>query len=279
MQGVARQQMLEGLRTRISAIEKRPALADAVLLHGNEKGAQPGEAQRLLATAPGQLHEIFADERRDAGAALGFTLGQARGFLSAERPALLFVQLMHEAQDGGLPYGAGLKSFGIDPDTLILGRMQTMVELLWAMEEAIACRVVAAVIADIGGHPKALDFTASRRLSLRAASAGTSVFVMRYGRERQASAAQLRWQVNPVLSGAVAFDAHAPGRPRWRLMLEKGRLRRGAVKAGAGWILDWTENGFELAEPHRKPARRAFTGTPVSGAQPAALGHRLSQTG
>ena len=278
MQGVARQQMLETLRTRISAIEKRPALAgQAVFLRANN--GQVREVQNLFATPPGLLQEVFAGDRRDGGAALGFALGQARGFLSAERPALLFLQLMHEAQDGGLPYGAGLKSFGLEPDELILGRMQTMVELLWAMEEAIACRAVAAVIADIGGHPKALDFTASRRLSLRAASAGTSVFIMRYGPEREASAAQLRWQVMPMLSGGVRFDARAPGRPRWRLLLEKGRLQRGAGKAGADWILDWTENGFELAEPEQQTARRAFAGTPAPGAQPAPLGDRLSQTG
>ncbi len=270
--------MLESLRTRISAIEKRPVLAGAVL-SGNGMGAPAGGAQKLLATPAGLLHEIFADERRDGGATLGFTLGQARGLLSVERPALIFLQLMHEAQDGGLPYGAGLKSFGLDPHTLVLGRLQTMVELLWAMEEAIACRAVAAVITDIGGHPKALDFTASRRLSLRAASAGTSVFIMRYGREREASAAQLRWQVTPVPSGAVALDARAPGPPRWRLLLEKGRLQSGAGKAGVDWILDWTENGFELAEPHRKTANRAVAGAPAAGAQPAALGHRLSQTG
>ena len=44
----------------------------------------------------------------------------------------------------------GSTSFGLDPDAVVLIRTDTIVELLWAMEEAIACRAVAAVVADIG---------------------------------------------------------------------------------------------------------------------------------
>jgi protein ImuA len=262
---------MEALRARIEQIEKRPILAEGAALL-MQKGQQD-----LLAARAGLLHEIFSDERRNGGAALGFALAQARGLLTAERPAILCMQLVREAQDMGLPYGAGLKSFGLDPHSVVLTRAENIVEFLWAIEEAVNCRAVAAVVADIGTHPKVLDFTASRRLSLRAASAGTSVFLTRYGLEREASAAKLRWRVSPAMSGSLAFDARAPGGPRWQVELEKGRLGPEAQRPEiTDFLLDWTENGFVVVDSSR--TRRSVAGTAaLSGAVSPALGDGLSQ--
>jgi protein ImuA len=269
MSAVTAQQM-ESLKARIAALETRPILGEGAVL------LKAGTGAGVLAAPPGLLHEVYTDERRNGGAALGFALGQARSLITPTRPAVLYLQLAAEAQELGLPYGAGLKSFGFDPDTLIIGRIANAIELLWAMEEAISCRAVAAVIADIAGHPRALDFTASRRLSLRAASAGASVILMRYGRDREASAAQLRWKLTPVLSRERMFDARAPGNPRWAIDLEKGQL--GAIRAGSGRVLlDWTDNGFAVGDS-AGAAERAFPATAPYGADPAALGDRLSQT-
>ena len=269
MPGLSKQQALADLRTRIEGIEKRPLLAEGpVVLE-----AHPG----LMKLPSGLLQEVFADAHRDAGAALGFALGLAKTLLTAERPAILVLQLSRDSQDLGVPYGLGLRSFGLDPDSVVIGQMDNPVDLLWAMEEAIACRAVAAVIADIGTAMKALDFTASRRLSLRAAAAGSSAFLIRYSTEREASAARLRWRVMPASSAAPAFDARAPGAPRWRVQLEKGKL--GSKREASAWMLDWTENGVVLAEPSNASGTGAAAGTALSGAHPAALGDRLSQTG
>jgi protein ImuA len=260
--------MVARLRTQIAAIEKRPMLA------GQAGEVQPVASAGLLAAAPGLLHEVFTDESRNRGALLGFTLAQGQGLLSASRPALFYLQLVHEAHDSGLPYGAGLKSFGIDPEALVIVRVASMVELLWAMEEAICCRAVAGVIADVGGRHKELDFTASRRLSLRTAATGTSAFLIRYDREREASAAKLRWRVMPELSASPRYDPRASGRPRWRVVLEKGRLGKSAE--GEEFLLDWTDNGFVLVDPGRRKAAPA-AGAPLFGALSAELGYRLSE--
>jgi protein ImuA len=145
------------------------------------------------------------------------------------------------------------------------------------VEEAIACNAVAAVIADIGHEATILDFTATRRLSLRSSAAGSSVFLIRYGPEREATAARFRWRIEPITSGEVAFDPRAPGGPRWQVDLEKGRL--GSRKDPLNWTLDLTENGFALAEPQKRPGTLPATGAPLPGAAPAALGYRLSQAG
>ncbi|MDB5542028.1 MAG: hypothetical protein JWQ89_3755 [Devosia sp.] len=275
---------LEALRRKIAALEKRPLLAEGAALVARRMGkaapAGPGMADplELLAAPRGVLHEVFADEQRQSGAALGFTLGLARQLLTDERQAILYLQLKGETQELGLPYGAGLHQFGVDAAQIIIGRVENMTELLWAMEEAIACRAVAGVIADLARHPKALDFTVSRRLSLRAAAAGTSAFLLRYGREREASAAKLRWRISPALSGAVEFDPRAPGPPRFLIEIEKGRLGDKTQGAeGRSMLVDWTENGFASVEPERHVGAPPQRAAPPSRPVAPALGDRLSQ--
>lgn len=278
MQDVTRQHSLSALRARIAAIEHRPLLAGAAGSGDREVTRNAQGWAGLLAPPAGLLHEVYTDGQRNGGAALGFALGLAKGLLTPERPALLMLQLTHAAQDLGLPYGAGLPGFGIAPEALLLGRLANLTELLWAIEEAIACRAIAAVIAEVLGEPKALDFTASRRLSLRAASGGASVLLLRHGQTRAASAARLRWSVTPAPSLPPPFDAAAPGPPRWQVTLEKGGLPQRA--AGGNTILvDWTEHGFAPAVDDSAESARAVPRPAPSGAAPAALGDRLSQAG
>lgn len=265
---LSKQQTLAELRARIEGIERRPILAGSSL----RSDPKSGEAESF--TLPGgMLHEVFTAAHRNGGAVLGFALASARGLLSNERPALLYLQLIADTAETGLPYGPGLVAFGIDPQVVVLVRATTITELLWAAEEGLACRAVGAVIADIGSDPKALDFTASRRLGLRAQESGGTMLLLRYGEGRTASAARLRWRVDPLSSAPVEFDDKAPGDSRWRLNLEKG-LWRG--KPNREWLLGWTKNGFDIVDI--ADADRAPAAAPVSRSQPAALGDRLAQT-
>lgn len=275
---------LDALRLKIAALEKRPLLAEGAAMLAQRLGKTategPGIADplALLAAPGGLLHEVFADEQRHSGAALGFSFGLARQLLTSGRQAILYLQLAGETQELGLPYGVGLQQFGIDPAALVIGRVENMTELLWAMEEAIACRAVAAVIADLASHPKALDFTVSRRLSLRAAAAGTSAFLVRYGRNREASAAKLRWRISPSVSREVPFDPRAPGPPRFLIEIEKGRLGDTTQGAeGKSMLVDWTENGFVSVEPERRIGTPAQRTSAPSRPVAATLGDRLSQ--
>jgi len=269
MEGLSKQRVLEDLRTRIESVEKFPRLA-------RTDETQP-DSRKLLDLPQGFVHEVFTDAERNTGAALGFALAAARRMQNKHRPAILLMQLARGSQDVGVPYALGMAAFGIDPETIVLCRPDTTVELLWAVEEAIACKAIAAVIADVGREAKVLDFTATRRLSLRSSAGGSSVFLIRYGREREATAARFRWRIEPAASGQVAFDPRAPGRPRLAVDLEKGRV--GSRKDPVNWTLDVTENGFVLAELQQRAADPAAAGAPLPGAAPAALGYRLSQAG
>lgn len=271
MHQYAKKQTIIDLRQRISALERHPVLAE-----NNAPGKTA--SQIILRTPKGVLHEVWTDETRNAGATLGFSLGQARGLLTPSRQAVLWLQLAHDSQEIGLPYGAGLAGFGFDPRRLVIGRVQKIKDLLWAAEEAIACRSVAAIVADIGHPSKILDFTATRRLALRAQSGGTSLFLLRYGHQREVSAAAYRWRVHPTLSTPMPFDTRAPGGVRWHVQLEKGHGLKGSHKENNDWILNWTKNGFELDENRQGGVQHRTATTALSGAQPAPLGHRLSET-
>ena len=271
MQGMAAK--IARLKARIADIERRPVLS------GGGADDRPARSPAgLLSVPPGALHEIFCDDLRNAGTALGFALGQARGLLGPGRPALILLQLVNDADETGLPYAPGLSQFGIDPEAFTLVRAGSITELLWALEEAVVCTAVAGVVADLAAAHKALDFTASRRLALRAEAAGTSAFLVRYGRGREASAARYRWRVMPAASAAPAFDARAPGLPRFSVSLEKGRLA--GFAGGVALEFDWTkDNGFALVESGAGAGVAAHRESAVSRSQPAALGNRLSQTG
>jgi len=267
MQGLSKKEALADLRARIETLERRRP----------QDSVPPDVRSGGLAAPAGVLHEVFGDDQRVAAAALGFALGQARQLLGGPRRAVLVVQFGHEAQALGVPYGSGLAHFGLDPASLVLVRAETPVELLWAMEEAIGCRAVAAVIADLAMPMRSLDFTASRRLSLRAAESGSSAFILRYTREREASAARLRWHVRPAPSPPPAFDAQAPGQTRWRIALEKGRL--GSRRDPVEWLVDWTSDGFLALDKAGGTAGPAADRPAFHGAASAALGNRLSEAG
>jgi protein ImuA len=266
MPGNANRRVLEDLRARIETIEKRPPLA--------RSGFDAEAGGKLLPLPRGVLHEVFADNQRNSGAAFGFALLAAKGLVAEGRPAILVMQLSRDTQDIGVPYGVGLKSFGLDPEAIVLCLPETMVELLWAIEEAIACRAVAAVVADVGNEVKALDFTVTRRLSLRSAAGDSSVFLVRSGQEREATAARMRWRIEPTSSGSLAFDARAPGNARWHVELEKGQL--GPGKGSTEWVLDWTENGYALADI-RTGRAILNAGAAVPRSASALLGYRLPE--
>ena len=118
-------QTLETLKRQVAALETQPLLTDTQSL---------AAAAGLLATPRGCVNEVFADSLANAGAALGFALAQAKRVLAPERPGLIILQLKSDAQEIGLPYGLGLKNFGLDSEAIVLIRTDTIVELLWAIE-------------------------------------------------------------------------------------------------------------------------------------------------
>ena len=218
----------------------RSVRAELRRLEGNDaakRGVLPLGAEALDRHLPGGglplagLHEIAGRrDEWDDGVAAGFCLALLARLSAVSRRPLLWIAGSDDL------YGAGLLDFGLDPAALLRVRVKDDRGVLWALEQALRCAPLAAVVGEVA----CLDRTAGRRLQLAAESAGVTAFVLRRrrvaaGRGEPASAALTRWRVAPAPSGP-AVPASLPGRPRWRLDLCRCR---GA--APAQFIVEWDD--------------------------------------
>ena len=96
-------------------------------------------------------------------------------------------------------------------------------DVLWTMEEGAACAGLSAVIGEVHGGPEVLDFTATKRLSLRAEASNVPLYLIRSGDPGGLSAARMRWRISSLPSQAHPYDAQAPGAARWDLELFRAR--------------------------------------------------------
>ena len=158
------------------------------------------------------LHEVENAGPVDGdGAAVTFLAGiLAR--LTPSRPLLWCLQ----RPDLHLP---GLALAGLDARRLVLLLAPKERDILWAMEEGLRSRAVAAVI----GEVETLSTPASRRLQLAAESAGVTGFVLhRSAGSAGTSAAVTHWRITALPSMPVAGEPGI-GRPRWRVELLRCR--------------------------------------------------------
>lgn len=204
--------------------------------------------------ARGRLHEIFAREG-DAGAASGLAAMVAVRAVSPGG-ALLWLRTESAEAWAGALYAPGLAALGIEPDDLLLAVLPDDVALLKAAADALRCAALGAVVIECWGSPRALDLTATRRLSVAAAASGVPALMLRLNAEPMPSAAETRWRVTPGLSAAL--EAGAPGHP----MLELELLRHRSGPAGATWRLEWTHDA------------RSFRAAPLPGAMVPAIADR-----
>ncbi len=180
-----------------------------------EEQARPeasGERWRLPAPEAPTLSEVFAASPRD-GAATGFLLAQ----LPRGKP-LLWVQERMAMLEAGRIYPPGL---GLGE--LIHVAARDARTALWAMEEGLRCLALGAVIGEIWGDPKALDFTATRRLAVAAERYGVAAFLIRLGGHANLSGARRRWRVGSAPSLPHPLDPKAPGAAAWDAELFRAR--------------------------------------------------------
>ena len=171
-----------------------------------------GERFALPASAQPTLGELFATHPRDAGA-IGFLLAQ----LERGKP-LLWVQERMAILEAGRIYPPGLPF----PD-IIHVEARDAKSALWAMEEGLRCSALGAVIGELWGDPRALDFTATRRLAVAAEKSGVAAWLVRFGATPNLSGARMRWRVASASSLAHPFDPRAPGAASWDAELFRAR--------------------------------------------------------
>ena len=218
------------LRAQIAAIERGGAVrreAVSLGLPGLDAALPEGGLAR------GAVHEA-------TGEAAGGFAAMAAGRLAGP------VLWCRDAADRSMLYGPGLDAYGLGPARVIVAHCRERADLLWAMEEGLRTKNLAAVI---GEPPGTIDLTASRRLQLAAETGGGLGIVVNAKGGFAASALESRWRIDPAPAGDAV-------RPRWRVALE--RCRGGA--RNAHWIVERDEETGHfavVAAPADRPAAPA----------------------
>ena len=175
------------------------------------------------------------------------------------RGAVLWVAEDMGLRESGQPYGLGLDEIGLQPERLVTVAAARMRDVLWAMEEALRCKALGAVIGEVR-EARGLDDVAARRLSLAANAGGALALLMLARPSAHMSPAATRWVVGAAPS---APDRHGIGPPRIRVDLVRNRLGRLGT-----WMLEWScvDQRFHLASAHPEPLAPAVIDRPDQAA-------------
>lgn len=193
------------------------------------------------------LTEFRCDETREAGGASAFVwiLAQRlQAFLSTfhhgtnHAPIIWISQVSSRLEGGGI-YPHGLLSLGVDPSKCLFIQPKSLNDALWAAELAAKHSSIAATIFEVRGNPSQLDMAGTRRLHLRAQAAGRPFFLLRQTGYAEATAARLRFRIQPAAAGMKTLPSQIElpkmiGNPSFQITLEKSKN-----PSSKSFILEW----------------------------------------
>jgi protein ImuA len=239
---------LSRLREQINVLEQQAAVKSSF----NNSTTIPLGLPELDSSLPNgglklaALHEIIAVSPDSFSGVPGIS-GSSTGFAAwllkkclAHSPGIALWCRRPVGRFDPRPYGPGLSQW-VDPSRLLLVQARQQIDVLWAMEEGLRSKGVAAVL----GETASADLTATRRLLLAAEGGGSMALLLRPAGTATSSAALTRWQV----CGAAAQST--PGlrdiaRPRWQIELSRAR----GVMTGerqTSWLMEWNDETGDLA--------------------------------
>lgn len=176
----------------------------------------------------GAVHEFCCTCVEDAAATSSFIAG-ILGTLMRNGGVAIWISSSRTI------FPPALKSFAIEPDKIVFIDLQKQKDVLWAMEEALKCDGLAAVVGEI---PE-ISFTASRRLQLAVEQSRVTGFIVRVNpRNQNTTACVTRWKITSLPS-VLPADMPGVGFPRWNVELLK--VRNG--KPG-NWQVEWRGGRF-----------------------------------
>jgi protein ImuA len=179
------------------------------------------------------VHEFVCTQQEDVAATTGFIAGLI-GAMMRTGGACIWISSCR------LVFPPAFRLFGIEPDRIIFIDLKKENDVLWAMEEALKCGGLAAVV----GELQEISFTASRRLQLAVEQSRVTGFILRRStRKLNITACVSRWKISSMPS-EPEDDLPGIGFPRWNVELLK--IRNG--KPGS-WQLEWAEGRFRPVYP------------------------------
>lgn len=177
----------------------------------------------------GAVHEFISKDPESAAATTGFMAGLL-GKLMGEHGICLWVGIKP------IVFAAALKAFGVEPHRVIFLDLAKEKDVIWAMEEALKCESLAAVV----GELREITFTESRRLQLAVEQSRVTGFLHRNNpRAVSTLACVSRWQVSPITS-QLEKGMPGVGHPCWRVQLQK--IRNGEP---GEWEMQWVAGRVE----------------------------------
>ena len=177
----------------------------------------------------GVLHEFLSDKPEDASATSGFACGLLAKLIG-NNGAVLWITACRKI------FPPALRAFGIQPDRFIFIDLQNEKEVIWAMDEALKCGALTAVV----GELREISFTESRRLQLAVEQSQVTGFILRNNfRKLNATASVSRWRISPLPSESIG-DLPGIGFPKWRVELM--RIRNGRP---GSWDIQWIDGRFQ----------------------------------
>lgn len=177
----------------------------------------------------GAVHEFVSYSMEDTAATGGFITGVI-GQLMQQSGVTIWIS------PACTVFPPALTVFGVQPDKIIFLDLEKETDRLWAMEEALRCEGIAAVVCET----QHLGFTASRRFQLAVEQSGTTGFILRRDpRKLVPNACIARWRITS-LNSRPEEGMPGPGYPRWNVDLLKARNG----KAGS-WQIEFAEQQFK----------------------------------
>jgi len=176
----------------------------------------------------GTIHEMICPTPEQAAATTGLMAGLV-GLLMKQGGACLWVSTSRKH------FPPALMAFDIEPHRVIFIDLQREKDVLWAMEEALKCEGLAAVIAEV----RDISFAQSRRLQLAVESSRVTGFLLRNDPRKLATTTCVaRWQISSLPS-ETEDGLPGVGFPRWQVDLL--RVRNGSP---GSWKLEWIDGRF-----------------------------------
>jgi protein ImuA len=224
--------IIEQLKKQILNLQDRRPLTDQKhsLGFGQIEEAFPG---RIFPR--GAVHEFISTSSEEATSTSGFL-------------SVILNRLMHSpgfclwisARPRRMVFPPALSAFGVEPERILFVDTATAKETLWALEEALKCGALTAVV----GELSELSFNDSRRLQLAVERSHVTGLIHRFRpRTENVVACVTRWKIKPIASSSIA-GMPGPGFPCWNVDLLK--VRNG--KPGQ-WQVKWSRKGLEYLKP------------------------------
>ena len=195
------------------------------------------------------VHEFISNGAETTAATAGFIAGIG-GKLMERGGACLWIGSNRMVNPSALVH------YGIEADRVLFIDCKNDKQVLWAVEEALGCEGLAAVV----GEVREVDFTASRRYQLAVEKSGVTGFLLRdRPRTLSTNACVARWKIEPLASEPPVPGMPGVGVPRWSVELLK-------VKNGqpGKWQVEWQAGRFHPLTPdivmpvwHRERRRKA----------------------